>query len=238
VTPRGRRHHDEQPSVSACNAAMRRGIEWSTLWPKMTETTKQRGGEASKSKGARGMRGARCITCRSRLTTCMCDVLPHLNPPSPFHFVVDAEEERRTTNTGWLARTALGATWTVGRPKTTPAGALLLFPGAARQLSPADAGSPIIVVDGTWRRAKAHARSFPLLALPLVSLPTDAPSAYPLRQGRREGRLCTLEAVARSLRALGSDADARALEELLRVFVERTIQLREGRGPMLSDVLS
>lgn len=184
------------------------------------------------------MRGARCITCRSRLTTCMCDILPHLKPPSPFHFVVDPEEERRTTNTGWLARTALGGSWTVGRPKAVPDGALLLFPGAARRLSPADAGAPIIVVDGTWRRAKAHVRSLPLLALPLVSLPTDAPSAYPLRQGRREGRLCTLEAVARALRALGSGPDALALENLLRVFVERTIALRSGRGPMLADVLS
>ena len=184
------------------------------------------------------MRGARCIKCRSRLTTCMCDVLPHLKPPSPFHFVVDPEEERRTTNTGWLARSALGGTWTVGRPETVPSNALLLFPGAARRLSPADAGAPIIVVDGTWRRAKAHARSLPLVTLPLVSLPTDAPSAYPLRQGRREGRLCTLEAVARAVRALGAEQDASALEELLRIFVERTVQLREGRGPMLADVLS
>lgn len=167
----------------------------------------------------------------------MCDLLPQLTPPSPFHFVVDPEEERRTTNTGWLACTALGGQWCVGQPKTAPPGALLLFPGAARRLTPADAGSPIVVVDGTWRRAKARARRAPLLALPLVSLPTEAPSAYPLRNGRQEDRLCTLEAVARSLRALGSDEDARALEELLRVFVERTIELREGRGPMLSDVL-
>ena len=183
------------------------------------------------------MRGARCITCRSRLTTCMCDVLPRLTPPSPFHFVVDPEEERRTTNTGWLARTALGATWTVGRPKTVPESGLLLFPGAARRLSPADAGAPIVVVDGTWRRAKAHARSLPLLNLSLVSLPTDAPSSYSLRHGRCEGRLCTLEAVARALRALGSDSDASALENVLRLFVERTIELRAGRAPTLADVV-
>lgn len=217
---------------------MRQGIEWGTVRGKMSEESKENRRNASGgTKGARGMRGARCIACRSRLTTCMCDVLPRLKPPSPFHFVVDPEEERRTTNTGWLARSALGGSWTVGRPKVTPPNALLLFPGAARRLSPADAGSPIIVVDGTWRRAKAHARSLPLLSLPLVSLPTDAPSAYPLRRGRREGRLCTLEAVARSLRALGAEEDARALEKLLRLFVERTIELRAGRGPMLADVI-
>lgn len=196
----------------------------------------RKGGRAS-----RGMRGARCIHCRCRMSICLCDLLPALNSPSMFHFLVDREEELRTTNTGWLARAATSGHWDALGPKETAEvdpDSLLLFPGTSRRLSPRDRGRPIVVVDGTWRRAKARARAKPLIDLPLVALPEEDPSQYQLRHGRRPGRLCTLEAVARSLRALGEPAQADALLDLLTAFVDRTLDLRNGRGPMLEDVLA
>ncbi len=166
----------------------------------------------------------------------MCDVLPSLTSPSPLHFIVDPEEERRTTNTGWLARAATQGAWQVGRPAAVPPGAMVLFPSSTRVLSPADAGRPLIVVDSTWRRAKAHVRRAPLLHLPHAALPPSAPSRYQLRHGRRAGRMCTLEAVALALEALGAHVEGQALHQLLDTFVERTLALRAGKAPMLPGI--
>ncbi|MEM9864843.1 MAG: DTW domain-containing protein [Myxococcota bacterium] len=186
----------------------------------------------------RGVRGARCIRCRVRLCCCVCDVLPELTPPSPIHFIVDRVEERRTTNTGYMAKVALGAQWHVGPPARVPDGALLLFPGGSRRLTPEDRGRPLIVVDGTWRRAKQYARRPPLLDLPLVTVDVSEPSRYRLREGRRPGRLCTLEALARALGDLGDAVAEEALMDVLDVFTVRIQELRAGRAPMLAPTMS
>jgi DTW domain-containing protein YfiP len=85
----------------------------------------------------------------------------------------------------------------------------------------------LIVPDGSWAQTRRIVRREPALAgIPHVTLRNGPPSEYRLRLQPADGRLCTLEAIARTIGILESrDAQAR-LEELLRVMVERTLWSR------------
>ena len=95
----------------------------------------------------------------------------------------------------------------------------LLFPGpGARPLERVTSGPAptLIAVDGTWTQAKALLRQNPrLAALPRVTLPAGAPSAYRIRRQPAQHCVSTLEAIARALDALeGPGFEARLLRPL------------------------
>ena len=94
------------------------------------------------------------------------------------------------------------------------------FAGSARPIT-------LIVPDGTWRQASKVRQRMPGLAdVPCVSLPPDAPTSYRLRAEFHEGRLATLEAIARALGILEGAHVRTALEELFGIMVERTLWMR------------
>lgn len=165
-------------------------------------------------------------------------------------------EQFRTSNTGRLASLALqGAELRIFDAAGVPDDAsglddperegVLLFPGEeAVELTPAWAASrarpvTLLVPDGTWRRARRMVRRNPLLqGIPRVTLPPGGPSEYQLRTNRREGAVCTLEAVARALGILeGPQVQAR-LEEVLREMNHRVLSTRPlgNQGPSQEEV--
>lgn len=179
----------------------------------------------------RGLRGSRCIHCRVRLAACVCDVLPSLPTSGPVSVVVHSGELRRSTNTGFLVtRALLGARLLPHDgplPRERFEGALLLMPGAARELSPGDRGRPLVFLDGSWRQARRIFRKTDALrAATPVRLPEGAALEHRLREATVRGGLATLEAAARALGIVEGPAHERALLRVMEALVTRMRRLR------------
>lgn len=101
-----------------------------------------------------------------------------------------------------------------------PGAALLLYPDHAGPAGPAPAGRPsgpdglqpghalkgaglpgcLVLLDGTWRQARALLRAHPLLqALPRRGLPEVAPARYAIRRAHQPAQRSTLEAACLAL---------------------------------------
>lgn len=126
--------------------------------------------------------------------------------------------------------------------------ALLLYPGDdAELLSPElvqhyGGQVDLVVPDGNWRKTSKMRRRIPgMVDLPTVRLAPGAPSAYRVRKETKSEGLATIEAIARALGVIeghsqgqaqgeGSATPAiqHALEDLMRIMVERTMASRSG----------
>jgi len=155
-----------------------------------------------------------------------------------------AAEESLTTNTAKLASKALVNSELRIRGKEAhgfstdgivEAGrdSLLLYPSSNALELTADFATclkrpvNLIVLDGSWSQTRRIlTRETALRGVPHVKLPKGPPSAYRLRAQRDEERLCTLEAIARSLGILESTDAQQRLESLLHIMVERTLWSR------------
>jgi len=150
-------------------------------------------------------------------------------------------EDRKPTNTGRLATLCLvnsevsvrGHESAPTLPFTWDADSqpLLLFPHEdALPLAPrAPSERPVtlIVPDGNWRQASKVRNRVPgLRDVPCVSLPPDVPSIYRLRAEAHEKGLATAEAIARAMGILEGVHVRRAIEEVFRIMVERTLWSR------------
>ena len=109
---------------------------------------------------------------------------------------------------------------------------VVLYPsGKAKQLH-AYAGARtlplnIIVPDGNWRQAKSMLKRETVLAnLPHVCLAGVEPSRYRLRSHPDPEKLCTYEAVSRSLEVLESPGTREKLDYYFDVAVERALWTR------------
>lgn len=128
--------------------------------------------------------------------------------------------------------------------------ALLLYPGDdAELLTPGlvqryGGQVDLVVPDGNWRKTSKMRRRIPgMVDLPTVRLAPGAPSAYRVRKETKSEGLATIEAIARALGVIeghgqgqsqghgeGSATPAiqHALEDLMRIMVERTMASRSG----------
>ena len=159
-------------------------------------------------------------------------------------------EEMLTTNTARLAAKALlnselrirgkrGECFSADGISREGRTSLLLYPSSHALELTAEVGQAIagpvdlIVPDGSWSQTRKFVRREAALAgIRHVKLPKGPPSEYRLRLQPQEEGLCTLEAIARSLGILESEAVQQQLEALLRVMVERTLW---SRGTIKSD---
>jgi len=147
-------------------------------------------------------------------------------------------ERMRTSNTGRLAHLALPNSVIVdytdqpGPPALPPLdGAWLVFPaGAPCEVAPAPPPRQIIILDATWAQArKMFRKTAALRGLPLLQLP-DAPMPVArLRSSPGEGRVSTIEAIARALRLVEGEGAAQPLEALFALAVERAAALGRPR---------
>ena len=85
----------------------------------------------------------------------------------------------------------------------------------------------IIILDGTWRKARKIYHSTPCLqSLPSLSLATDQPSDYTLRKSKHQDQLSTLESIVHLLNTLDSEQE-KSFDVLLKPFnkmIENQIQ--------------
>jgi len=186
----------------------------------------------------------RCLTCRMHTALCICALVPRLATRTRLALIVHHGEARKPTNTGQLAARCLErSTVTIvgerDRPRALPSAAaaeqaVLLYPDddAVPIGQYAGAGTAVVLVvpDGTWRQASKMRRRMPeLAALPCVSLPETAATAYRLRAEHRAGGLATFEAIARALCILEGPAGPAieaAMLAVFRVMVDRTLWFR------------
>jgi len=190
----------------------------------------------------RSRRTPRCTGCWLPTALCLCLELPRIAVRTRVVVVMHRREAITSTNTGRLAARMLeGASVRVrgslrgGDPTPLPEGRrLMLFPAeGTRVLAPGDGagdGVVLLVPDGSWAQARRLARRDEAMqgAEP-VMLPDPGSTRYGLRRSGGDGRLCTLEAIARALGLLEGPEIEEALDRALDRFVDRARQVRVGR---------
>jgi DTW domain-containing protein YfiP len=159
----------------------------------------------------------RCPRCAIRKALCFCEFIPHIDLQTRLVIVMHTSEQALTTNTGRLAATALAnSKIRIRGRKNEPMSAtglvqhgrhaLLLYPSPHAVELDDDSVSQftgpvtLIVPDGSWAQTRRIVRREAALAcIPHVKLPNGQPSEYHLRLQPADGRLCTLEAIARTI---------------------------------------
>lgn len=183
----------------------------------------------------------RCQVCRLHLGLCLCPSLPHIETATRVVVVIHQAEYFKTTNTGRLAAACLanGSTAVHGRltgvaqepPAADGEPTLVLYPHTeARPIDalPAhDRPVRLLVPDGTWRQAAKIAQRLASRGpVTFVCLPPGAPSRYRLRTHPQPGGLATMEAIARALGILESQAVRVDMERIFRTMVDRLLWIR------------
>jgi DTW domain-containing protein YfiP len=181
---------------------------------------------------------------------CVCDLIPRVPTRTRVVLFIHRSEDLKSTNTGRLATECLPNSEVLVRGQETHENPrftchsdelpLLLFPheGATPLTEFVSSAQPLVLIvpDGTWRQASKVRNRVPgLEGVRCVSLPAGPPSAYRLRfEAHRDG-LATMEAIARALGILEGDHIQRALDNVFRAVVERTLWSRGSLGK--SDVV-
>jgi len=183
-----------------------------------------------------------CLRCRMYLPLCICSLLPNLNLRTRVVVFMHRKEYVYMTNTGALLTKALVNSDLVfrgheGRTVVAPERILvtdsnpyILFPSDDAQLLDEELAArlprplTLIVPDGHWGQARKIVTREPSLAgLPRIKLPPGAPSRYRLRRNPVPGRVCTYEAVCRTLGILEGPQVQAAMEIAFEAMVERIL---------------
>jgi len=184
--------------------------------------------------GSMQMTRPRCNTCARPLKTCLCDLVQVVNNTCELLILQHPREEFEAKGTGRLLHLCLKRSKLVvgeefgdealrmllGDQKTN----ILLFPPSEdsplenqQLLSASDAkrlnedkaglGLRLVLIDGTWRKARKMLHLSPLLArLPRLQL-SPRRSHYHIRKAQRAGQLSSLEAGYWALAEMGEAHD-------------------------------
>lgn len=188
-----------------------------------------------------------CETCRLPRTGCICAHFPQIDIPIRILVVRHRNEAHSQSNTGALVHHILknSAIVPFGEPDSpldlatlypddvSPA---VLLPIAGSRPLTREAFTPIeksclIVLDGTWRKARRMSRRIPgLRSLPFYSLPPAPTQDWHLRRPPSPDALSTIEAVASAVEILGQPEAASELR-IAQEFFMKTIRRFWGRHP-------
>ncbi len=175
---------------------------------------------------------------------CLCPTIPRYTLATRLVLVMHRREQHKPTATGPLALEALANSELRihghrDRPLdcsdlvTPDRRTLLLYPGddapvLSKSLLEQDSRPVNLVVpDGNWGQAARMGRRLPGLGhAEMVRLPEGPPTAWGIRREHHPQGLATFEAIARALGIIESPVVQSALEELFRLMVERTLQVR------------
>lgn len=174
----------------------------------------------------------RCTRCLYPQRVCLCAQIPRIESRTRVVIVRHYREKYRSSNTGRLAHQALVNCELVDHgdpdaPTVLPPldGAWVVFPGGEPMaVVPMPPPRQIVILDATWSQARkmfhklAALRGLPLLALPEAPMP-----AARLRKSPGQGRVSTIEAIARALRLLEGEGPAAPLETLFDLAVSRAV---------------
>lgn len=173
---------------------------------------------------------SKCPRCLLQQRVCLCAEIPTVATRTRVVIVRHHLERHRSSNSGRLAHLALpnseiidhGGAGGLAKPPAL-AGAWLLFPeGDVTHTAPVPPPERLIVLDATWSQARRMYRKLEWLrGLPILRLPDEPMQKARLRESPGEGRVSTIEAIARALRLLEGDVAASPLEELFAVAVRR-----------------
>lgn len=175
-----------------------------------------------------------CPRCQRPVSHCLCALIPSLGSATRVLILQHPSEVAHALNTARLAALGLrNAELQVGEvfhdlaqwlavPGYRPA---LLFPGEGAQAAEESCEPTLLVVlDGTWRKARKLLHLNPLLGtLPRVTLSDGHVSRYRLRKAPGPGALATVEAIALALEALEGE-DFSALLTPFEAMIERQIE--------------
>lgn len=204
----------------------------------------------------------RCEACALPNPFCLCSHVTPLATRTRVVVIRHARELRKPSGTARIAKLALsnlevvdyrdesGDTlppWLIGMPDRLRPGKVcspaevaehltacapvhLLFP-TGRALTEA-APRTLVVLDGTWRQARAMYQRIPgLAALPAVALAGARSPQRRLRTSHRDGDRSTFEAIAEALTILEGEEVGAPLFELHARFVEHSLGARGRLGP-------
>ena len=110
--------------------------------------------------------------------------------------------------------------------------AALLYPGPEAALldtiSPRDAPSTLVIIDGTWSHARRLLFEMPwLVALPRVALAPSAPTRYRIRKAPSATALSTVEATAQALSILEpNNTEITRLLETFEAMIDMELETR------------
>lgn len=171
-----------------------------------------------------------CGGCGRLTSVCICGALVEVQSPLRVVILQHPSELKQPLATVPLLQRCLtpcevhvgedfNGTEIQARLQAQATGVALLFP-SSEEAAPADGlcftPHTLLVIDGTWRKARRILHTNPwLLELPRMSLSDACPSRYRIRQSSVPGSLCTLEAVAFGLFELSGES---RMLELLRPF--------------------
>lgn len=190
-----------------------------------------------------GQGRATCYRCVKPAAHCVCGDVALVDNRTGVIIVQHARERHHPVGTERFARLGLRRiqVWVydqnagaISAASTVPPNTALLYPSPdARTLSSIperERPDHILLVDGTWRQARAVLRATPWLdALPRFRLEPAAPSEYRVRREPRPDFLSTIEATVAALRAL--EPDTPGLDGLLDAFrrmIDRQIESSRG----------
>lgn len=181
----------------------------------------------------------RCEKCLRPTSHCLCAHITVVANRTRVLILQHPDEHRHALNTGRLAVLGLKhAELLVGErfPQldsllSTEAHVFLLFPGGQAQAPkplahrPDDGAPLLIVLDGTWRKARKILYKNPVLnTLPRLALDAGQPSTYRIRQTRELAAVSTIEAIVRTLTALEPGQDFSPVLLPFNVLIEQQIQ--------------
>lgn len=171
-----------------------------------------------------------CASCQYPMPACICKAIRPANFASKIVILQHPSEQQKAKNTARLisliapkVEIAVGETeqdfkCLKERLKSDSA-AVLVFPALESQpigeIAALKKVETIVLLDGTWRKAKKIWHSNPWLrSMPIGRLEPTSPSLYRIRKGREVGGYSTLEAAALTIEAV-EGADVSSLYDAL-----------------------
>lgn len=194
--------------------------------------------------GTRSKRSLRCERCRLHLQHCICRLIPRLDLPTRLILVMHRREWVKPTATGPLALSVLpnselriqgerNELLDFSDLDTADRRTLLLYPGdeaevlSAAFLSADPRPVNLVVPDGNWRQAARMGKRLPGLEhATMVRLPPGRMTEWGIRKETHPEGLATFEAIARALGIIESAAVQHRMEELFRLMVAKTLEMR------------
>lgn len=181
----------------------------------------------------------RCEQCLRPVSYCLCEHITVVPSRTRVLILQHPDEQRHALNTGRLAVLGLKQAELLVGERFAQLGSLLaaearvflLFPGEQAQTpqplapGPEDAAPLLIVLDGTWRKARKILHENPVLnSLPRLALEAGQPSTYRIRQTGEFAAVSTIEAIVRTLTALEPGQDFSPVLVPFDVLIEQQIQ--------------
>jgi DTW domain-containing protein YfiP len=186
----------------------------------------------------------RCPKCSINMAMCFCNALSSISTKTHVSVIFHKKEYFLTSNTGKIANLALvNSSYQIRGLKDKPLTddfthngkytPYYLYPSEdaevidssfiERQTKPIN----LIVPDATWRQTKKFHKREPLLkGIPHIKLGSGLKSIYQLRRQPQEGGLCTIEAIAYSLKEIENIEVFSHLMNILKIMNDKVLETR------------